>query len=563
MHNDILQAAKKNIHEKFIKKLDGRLEKIHANWKILENNWMPDIVKEVRTELHQLAGSSLMFGFKRLGEVAKELEVFFLSPNQPPNDEQSQQIVRLLKEIKQAAQEKNSFEDNLDDKASKNLSRIPETDKENHIKTLLLIEDDTYLANSLSQQIESFGYNVKIIENASAVPATIAQPYAMIVDVVLPEGDIAGPTVVSKIQSQFKKHIPTIFISVRNDIDARLAAVLAKGDAYLTKPIDFYRVIEWLDNISNLVQDEAYRIMIIDDDSDLIEYNSSILKEKNMLVKTCIDPMQVLDKLKAFSPDLILIDMYMQSCLGSDLVQVIRQIDSFVTIPIVYLSSEKSVTSQLNALLKGGDDFLMKPISRENLIKVVSYRAMRFRQLRNLMVRDSLTGLLNHSTLLEQLKVEIERANRTGTTVSFVMLDLDHFKQVNDTYGHSIGDQVLKTFARFLKQRFRVTDPLGRYGGEEFAIVLPNVDESGAKKFIEEFRKAFSQLHHKTKNGSFKLTFSCGIASYPKYKTVQAMIEEADAALYESKKNGRNRVTVATKTVSKNKKKFQKKITTT
>jgi HPt (histidine-containing phosphotransfer) domain-containing protein len=105
MDNEI-QAAKKNIGEKFAKKLDGRLEKISANWKILENNWIPDIVTEVRNELHQLAGSSLIFGFKRLGEIAKELEFFFISNNKPPNNEQSQQIIRLLKEIKQAAQKK-------------------------------------------------------------------------------------------------------------------------------------------------------------------------------------------------------------------------------------------------------------------------------------------------------------------------------------------------------------------------------------------------------------------------------------------------------------------------
>ena len=550
MQNDRLQAAKKNIHEQFVKKLDGRLDKIHANWKILENNWLPEIVAEVRTELHKLAGSSLIFGFKHLGEVAKELEVFFIPDNKQPNDEQSKQIAILLKKIKQA-KKISSSEEKLDNKVkvTNNLD-VLETlvNKEN---TVLLIEDDAYIANALSKLIESFGYAVQIIENATAVPAAIIKPYAMIVDIVLPEGDLAGTIIASKIQSQFYKHIPTLFISVRDDIEARLAAVLAGGDAYLNKPLDCYKVIEWLDSVGNVVQDEPYRILIVDDDPDLLAYNALILQENKMRVKTCINPMQVLDKLKSFLPDLILMDMYMQNCLGSELVQVIRQLDGFVTIPIVYLSSEKSVTSQFNALLKGGDDFLMKPISRENLIKVVSYRAMRFRELRNLMVRDSLTGLLNHGTLLEQLNIEIERANRTGTGLSFVMLDLDHFKRVNDTYGHSIGDKVLKTLARFLKQRIRVTDPLGRYGGEEFAIILPNVDESKAEKVMEELRKAFSQLVHQTKNGSFKLTFSCGIATYPKYKTAKAMTEAADAALYESKNAGRNRVTLATKATSK------------
>ncbi len=105
MDNDI-QAAKKILQKNFVEKLNERLEKIDSNWKILETNWIPEIVTEVRNELHKLAGSSMLFGFKQLGEIAKELEAFFLSPNQPPKNEESQQIVRLLKEIKQVAREK-------------------------------------------------------------------------------------------------------------------------------------------------------------------------------------------------------------------------------------------------------------------------------------------------------------------------------------------------------------------------------------------------------------------------------------------------------------------------
>ncbi|HNP26727.1 MAG TPA: GGDEF domain-containing protein, partial [Nitrosomonas sp.] len=152
----------------------------------------------------------------------------------------------------------------------------------------------------------------------------------------------------------------------------------------------------------------------------------------------------------------------------------------------------------------------------------------------------------NHTAIKEQLGREIVRSNRLKTPLSFAMIDVDFFKKVNDTYGHAAGDRVLKSLARLLKQRLRGTDIVGRYGGEEFAVIMTDTNAPEAAKVIEEIRKVFSRLLHMNDNREFKVTFSCGIADIKHFPDVKSVSEAADKALYDAKRKGRNQVTINT-----------------
>ena len=158
------------------------------------------------------------------------------------------------------------------------------------------------------------------------------------------------------------------------------------------------------------------------------------------------------------------------------------------------------------------------------------------------MMHDSLTGLANHAHLQQQLELEVAKAARSGKPLSFVMIDIDHFKQTNDRYGHPVGDRVLKNLARFLRQRLRRSDVVGRYGGEEFAIVMSDTDGDAAFKLVQQLRSDFSALPNETETGSFQITFSAGVATMPGYCSVRELLLAADRALYRAKAAGRNRV---------------------
>ena len=414
-------------------------------------------------------------------------------------------------------------------------------------RLIYLADDDVELGKALALQIHQFGFDVRGFTRLQDLLRAIKgkSPTAIIMDMEFPEGKYAGPEAIQAIQAGRSQPLPVIYVTSYDEFEARLKAVRASCDGYFVKPVDVGDLIDRLDILLPQQEVEPYRIMIVDDSVALAEFNALTLQQAGMETRVVTDSAQALQQLDDFSPELILMDMYMPGCNGGELAQIIRQQPAFVSIPIVFLSAERDVTKQLAAMRRGGDDFLIKPIDPEHLVASVSIRSERYRALRSLMIRDGLTGLLNHSRIEEELQIEMSRAEREGTPLAFVMVDLDHFKSVNDTYGHQVGDRVLRSLARLLKERMRRTDRIGRYGGEEFAIVLPNTDSAQAVDVMDKVRVAFSRIVHRAEQDEFNVTMSCGIAVYRPGETHAGLSKVADDALYQAKHGGRNKVVLA------------------
>lgn len=240
-------------------------------------------------------------------------------------------------------------------------------------------------------------------------------------------------------------------------------------------------------------------------------------------------------------------DMHMPGYSGPELATIIRHHTEWIGLPIVYLSAETDIAQQLQAMQRGADDFITKPISDAYLISAVKIRAARSRQLAELASKDSLTGLLKHALIKESLALELARAQRNRKPLSIAMIDIDLFKGVNDTYGHAVGDRVIVALAHLLKHRLRKTDIVGRYGGEEFVAILPECDFKTAVRLIDDIRERFSTLSFQHEEKEFSITLSAGIASdllQPIANSNELLIA-ADEALYVAKHNGRNQVQVA------------------
>ena len=239
--------------------------------------------------------------------------------------------------------------------------------------------------------------------------------------------------------------------------------------------------------------------------------------------------------------------MYMPECSGPELAKMIRQCNRFDSIPIIYQSGEEDLDKQLKAMREGADDFLTKPVRPDALIATVRNRVARARSLKARMVRDSLTGLYNHTHIQQLLQESYTRFQRMSRHLSVVMLDIDHFKRVNDTHGHPTGDRVIKSLAMLLKQRLRKSDLIGRYGGEEFALVLLDADAAQAANVVDELRERFMKMRFQGSAGEFTCTLSAGVAEClpSDDKAGLDWIAEADLALYQAKTGGRNQVVVA------------------
>ncbi|MEC4982938.1 MAG: diguanylate cyclase [Oscillatoria sp. PMC 1068.18] len=557
---DSFQDQLKILRSVYRQQLPERIEPIETTWNqfiaIRKDEHYYQIARDCLVSLHylthRLAGSSASFGFPQIGEAARRLELLFMaileSKKLPTAEEQAQITVAIaiLQEVAIAA-----FPDQSSRQPIYTLENLPESVESENVnlpnRLVFLVEDDSILCQDLALQISCFGYQVRTFQELNELKKAliVASPAAVVMDIVFPENDLAGTKIVQNLQQGRSQPLPVLFISARGDLMARLQAVRAGGKAYFPKPIKIAELIDALDKLTSVQATQAYRVLIVEDDGALAAYYGITLQQVGMETEIVTDPLAIMPHLNDFRPDLILMDMYMPGCNGIELAAVIRQQPNYVGIPIVFLSRETDFNKQLTAIGLGGDDFLTKPIEPQHLIASVMPRVERSRLVRSLMTCDSLTGLLNHTTLKERLVTEVKRASRLHSPLAFAMIDIDRFKSINDTYGHLTGDRVLKSLSRLLKQRLRQTDITGRYGGEEFAVILPDTDSNAAVKVLDEIRLKFAQVRQQADGEEFSVTFSCGIAVYPQQQNSTELNEAADRALYEAKHQGRDRVILA------------------
>ncbi|CAN0602328.1 unnamed protein product, partial [Ectocarpus sp. 12 AP-2014] len=227
-------------------------------------------------------------------------------------------------------------------------------------------------------------------------------------------------------------------------------------DGYASEPVDVPALVDCMERlISERTESDSGRVMIVDDDQELLEHYSVVLENAGFDVRKVSSPSKVLSALSEFRPDIILMDMQMGPFSGPVLARMLRFESEWVGLQIIFLSSEEDREFQFNALSQGGDDFLAKPVTDSILVQAAKVRCYRAKQLDKLASRDSLTGLLKHSLANSEVAKEHARCQRLGEQSVVAMLDLDHFKQVNDRHGHRVGDLVIKGLANVLRHHFR------------------------------------------------------------------------------------------------------------
>ncbi|PKO12854.1 MAG: diguanylate cyclase [Chloroflexi bacterium HGW-Chloroflexi-10] len=504
-----------------------------------------ELAKPVREELHhqvhKLVGSSGVMGYQKISSMARVLEEK-LDPENETSENRlaSNQLIDHFENLLDAIRTDEADTATASKPSVRNLYNNPDRAS----KLIYLFEDDSIQAADISIQVENYGYRVKTFDQLDQLKQVISQrlPDAILMDVAFPEGRMAGPKAILALRKEINLEIPVIFLSASDHFASRLQAVRAGSAAFFLKPVDTISLIDTLDRLTNHDHQEAYRILLVEDSTFQAAFYAQILEDEGMQTRVTTQPAKILEVMAEFNPDLILLDVHMPDCSGMELAHLVRQAERFVSIPIVYLSAEQNKEVQLRAMSQGGDDFLSKPIKPEHLIAAIHSRVTRYRILRSFMVHDGLTGLLNHTTINAYLEKELARAQRQNVALSFVMIDLDNFKLVNDNYGHPTGDRVLKSLARLLKQRLRRADIIGRYGGEEFALILPDTPGENARFVMEDLRRRFGKITHQAGDQYFRVTLSCGIAAYPDYTSAGEIKDAADQALYKAKRAGRDQI---------------------
>jgi diguanylate cyclase (GGDEF)-like protein len=299
------------------------------------------------------------------------------------------------------------------------------------------------------------------------------------------------------------------------------------------------------------------RILIIEDSASQRAEVCSLLRQSGLFeqILEADNGLRGLKLLLSVRVDLVLCDLELPGLDGEKLLRMSHSAQG-LQVPFLVLTSVKDSDRIAQLLRDGACDAITKPFRAVDLIARIELHLKLQRLQRELVeknkllerlsITDSLTGLRNRRFLTEILSVEFQRANRYGTGLTILMADLDRFKEVNDRHGHLAGDEVLRVFAKRLQRRLRASDIAGRYGGEEFLVMLSQINAEGGVLFAERWRVEAEETPIELGDGrSIRTTLSVGVASYTSiFKDAAELIAAADAALYCAKESGRNQVAV-------------------
>lgn len=357
--------------------------------------------------------------------------------------------------------------------------------------------------------------------------------------------------------------LPVILIATRElklDPDAQYQV-----DEILYKPLDFLEMNKRLAALADMIEMERRlqgeqkpspeegrpKILLVEDSAVQRSILTRQLTEHGFEVLSAVDGEEAVALARSVLPDLILLDLMLPKVDGLEVCRRLKASSHTASVPVVFITSSRSPEEKIKALECGAHDFLTKPVMQQELLIRIRFLLRQKQLVENLAEqarKDPLTGLSNRRQLMSDLSLEMERAKRYGTPLALILLDVDHFKKYNDSYGHPAGDEVLRQVARLLTLNVRAFDKVARYGGEEFVVILPQTNLPGAVAAAEKLRRVVEGhpfLGGETQPGG-KLTVSLGVAGFPGHAgSVDDLLQRADQAMYRAKAAGGNRVVVA------------------
>jgi diguanylate cyclase (GGDEF)-like protein len=295
-----------------------------------------------------------------------------------------------------------------------------------------------------------------------------------------------------------------------------------------------------------------FQILIVDDDRSVRTTMNEYIQNAGYTSHTAASAEEALELIKKNSYHVVITDIILPAMGGLELTKVIKKTNGSDVIVVTGYSDDYSYEEAINI---GASDFVIKPVRLEELMlrlrrvlkerELTEERIRMMEKLQKLAITDGLTKLYNSRSFYSQLELEVDRFNRYQHPLSLLLLDIDHFKEYNDAYGHLEGDKVLVRFSQIIKSCLRANDSAYRYGGEEFMVLLPETGGERAKTVAQRIRKTLEIEKFIPGSGKeVQITISIGVTQYFRKEELSTFIQRADKAMYLSKQNGRNKVSV-------------------
>ncbi|MDJ0687668.1 MAG: response regulator [Xenococcaceae cyanobacterium MO_188.B32] len=514
-----------------------QLQTLEQSIKALKTeNWQDIVRKQAMKISHTLAGSLGSFGLAVASDKARQIEHILENTNNSLNQKDINNLLQILPELTAEL----TITEYCDTVVS-HLTPLPLGSDIPH--RLLIIDDDIALTKALIAEAKTWGIKAEVAHNLDEAKKAVSliKPDVILLDLSFPESEEGGFELLQELSPQ-KSSIPVIVLTARESFTARVRVARMGGKGFLPKPVSPHQVMESINQILRQSYPPVAKILVVDDEHRTLDLIRTLLEPSGFQVTLLEDSREFWDILEQSNPDLIIAKVEMPYVNGIELCQVVRNDPRWYQLPILFTSVYQDAQTIQQVFTVGADDYLCQPIIPEELLARILNRLDKERYRRQLTETDALTGVSNRRSSIRQLNRMLKLAQRQQKHWCFIIIDLDNFKHINDSYGHDMGDVVLSSFGKLLKRVFRSEDVIARWGGEEFIFGLYDMTKSSAITRLTDLLTIFRQQRFiDARQNKFKVSFSAGVAEYPlDGDNIETLYQAADRALDRAKAKGKN-----------------------
>lgn len=530
-------ALLRRIWEKHKSSTDESVAKIVSAAYAQEAGENTDAAQEIRQEgvreAHRLAGSLGTFGFVRASKLSGQLEKLLVT------DTPGEKLVRLVKEL----------QDSLSDDSPEGGYGLPRKGLTSK-SYVLLVEDDPALSEALAQEARSRGLAVQCAGSLEEAQRLLVEevPKAVVLDLNVPStGPVtaraeAGGMRLLRRLNRHHSEVPVLVLTGTTDFLDRVETARLGARSFLNKPISVEHTFDELTRHLEYGAEARSTVLALDDDPTILEALQLHLDGPTVKLVPLSDPLQFWTVLEETNPDLVILDLDLPKIHGLEICRVLRNDPTFSHLPILVLTASTDHDTVNRVYAAGADDFVAKPILVAELQTRINNRLERTKLLKSLAETDPLTGLSNRRKSSQVIEQFMRLAARQNQPLSMAAIDIDHFKSLNDGYGHAVGDQVLRRFAQLMQAWFRGEDVVARWGGEEFFVSMYGMNRvDGVHRLAELLESVREEKFFPEQTRP--ITFSAGVVQcVGETESLSSLYRHADEALYKAKADGRNRV---------------------
>jgi len=492
-----------------------------------------DAVASLKTRFHRLAGSGGSYGFPSITTVSREAERWLVE-HPVPDDSGFAYLGGSIGRIATAF-----------DEAGREVGLPTAPQKRPAFGWRAhLVGGATDLAARLTFALRDAHYAVTaapIDADPGAIPASERPDLA----VLIPGPDETVEAAVARwTAGGYERRIGVALVTDPKSIDL-LAEPYARLDLLVQLSEADVQVARWARTVARTAASPASVLLVLADQAEQSAV-TTWLDSVGLRVTAVGTAHEAAEALAREQPDMVLLDLTLADAAGSTLIRFIRRTSRLALTPVIAVSSQDTDTERDLAMEAGADELLSRPLSQARTVSTVTHRSARARGLDEAVRRDPRSGFLTVGTLLDEMESVLAYARREGERISFLLLDVDHFRRVNEQLGHQVGDHVLAHIASTIRERIRASDLAVRMGGEEFGILLRHCGPADALAIAEQIRAAVVAVPPVVEGTSMPVRLSGGVAGYPEHAIgMRELLLAAERALRQAKETGRDRVAVS------------------